>query len=295
MPAKVSDELVEQRIIEQAARLPAGTAVTGWAALRLAGGNYFDGLTDGGRSRRPVPLALGQSGTLKPGRGATVSREPLGDSEIWMLHGVRCTRPLRALFDEMRSVADDREAVVAMDMAAAARLVAVWQMVEYWEGHSGWRRAQRVGRTLPLAEERSRSPAESRLRLFWVLDAGLPRPLCNRPVFDLDGRHLGTPDLLDLETGVVGEYDGKVHLNAGRRAKDAARQCRFRDAGLEYFEVLAPDMHDRDLVVRRMLSARNRAIEARRPRRWTVDPPDDWPTELTYGEELRWRRSLHEL
>ena len=148
---------------------------------------------------------------------------------------------------------------------------------------------------MPLADERSRSPAESRLRLVWVLDAALPPPLCNRPVFDLAGRHLGTPDLLDPEAGVVGEYDGAVHLSVRRRAMDAAREGRFRNAGLEYFEVLAPDMHDRDLVVERMLSARTRALETRRIRNWTTDPPDDWQTEPTYGEELLWRRSLHEL
>jgi hypothetical protein len=252
-------------------------------------------LTQGGRTRRPVLLALGRNGTLKPGHGAKVSREPLLPSEVRTVEGVPCTLPLRALFDELRDVADEREAAVAMDMAAAARLAAIWQLADYGQERSRWRRARQVRRALALADERARSPAESRLRLVWVLDAGLPSPLCNRPIFDLDGRHLGTPDLLGLETGVVGEYDGKVHLNAARRAKDAARQCRFRDAGLEYFEVLGPDMHDRDLVVERMLSARTRALEARRPRRWTVDPPDDWPTELTYGDELRWRRSLHEL
>ena len=212
-----------------------------------------------------------------------------------MLHGVPCTRPVRALFDEMRSLPDDRQAAVAMDMAAAARLAAVLEMVEYVDTHSSWRRSQRVARSLRLADERSRSPAESRMRLVWVLDAGLPPPLCNRPVFDQDGRHLGTPDILDPEAGVVGEYDGRVHLDMGRRARDAARQGRLRDAGLEYFEVLAPDMHHPEVVVGRMLATRARALETIRARRWTLDAPDGWETELTYGEELRWRRSLHEL
>jgi hypothetical protein len=295
VPATVSDERVEQRILEQAARLPAGAAVTGWAALRMAGGNYFDGLADGGRTRRPVPLALGTAGTLKPGSGAVVSREPLPPSEIRILYGVPCTGPVRALFDEMRSVPDEREAVVAMDMAAAARLVAVFQMADWLQDHSRWRRAQGLEGVLDRADERSRSPAESRMRLVWVLDAGLPSPLCNRPVFSLDGRHLGTPDLFDPDAGVVGEYDGKVHLALARRTKDAARQARFRNAGLEYFEVLAPDMHDCELVVQRMRSARARALETPRVRRWTLDAPDDWETTLSYGEELRWRRSLHEL
>ena len=39
-----------------------------------------------------------------------------------------------------------------------------------------------------------------------------PRPLCNVPVFDRFGQHIGTPDLLDPVAGVVGEYDGALHL-----------------------------------------------------------------------------------
>jgi hypothetical protein len=134
VPAAVSDTVVEQRIVEQAARLPAGGAVTGWAALGLAGANYFDGLGEGGRSRLPVPLALGVEGTLKPAAGAVISREPLDAAEVRVLHDVPCTVPVRALFDEMRR-GNARAAAVAMDMAAAARLIAIWQMTDYLAEH----------------------------------------------------------------------------------------------------------------------------------------------------------------
>jgi hypothetical protein len=293
--ASVSDEVVEQRILEQAMRLTRGGAVTGWAALRLAGGNYFDGLTNGGRGRLPVPLAVGPDANLSPGRGAVISREPLTDERVHEVCGIPCVGLRRALFDEMRRAGDVREAVVAMDMAAAARLVAIWQMEEYLSAHRRWRRSRIVERALSLADERSRSPAESRMRLIWVLDAGLPRPLCNRPVFDLGGRHLGTPDLLDVPAGVVGEYDGAIHLSRTQRARDTAREGRFRGGGLEYFTVLGPDMHDVPLVVDRMLASRARALELSPARRWTTDPPDDWEVDLTYGDELRLRAHLHEL
>src|SRR3954447_802486 len=64
---------------------------------------------------------------------------------------------------------------------------------------------------LDLASEDSRSPNETRMRLVWVLDAGLPVPAVNQPVYDLDGRLLGVADLLDVAAGVVGEYDGEDH------------------------------------------------------------------------------------
>ena len=55
------------------------------------------------------------------------------------------------------------------------------------------------------------------MRLVWELDAGHPRPLCNVPLFDRHGRHLATPDLVDPGAGVVGEYDGAVHLTGAQR------------------------------------------------------------------------------
>ena len=49
----------------------------------------------------------------------------------------------------------------------------------------------------------------------------------NRPVFDLHGRHVGTPDLLDVEAGVYGEYDSELHLDGKRRLKDLTREDAF--------------------------------------------------------------------
>ncbi len=294
VPSTVSDDLVEQRIVEQAARLPERGAVTGWAALRLMGAAYFDGLGDGGTTRLPVPLAVGRGGTLRSGLGALVSSEPLHEAETCRIQGVPCTRPLRALFDEMRRTGDPRAATVDLDMAAAARLVAVWEMAEYAAERTAWRRSSVVSTALHWADEHSRSPAESRMRLIWVVDAGLPRPLCNRAVFDLKGRHLGTPDLLDIEAGVVGEYDGAVHLRIGRRARDIAREGRLREAGLEYFTLVGSDLHDRARAIARMVSTRDRAIRLAHPRAWTIDPPDGWEPYLSYGEELKLRAWWHQ-
>ena len=56
VPADADSNVVEQRILEAAARLPAHSAVSAWAALRWRGATFFDGLGDGGRTRLPVPL-----------------------------------------------------------------------------------------------------------------------------------------------------------------------------------------------------------------------------------------------
>ena len=115
------------------------------------------------------------------------------------------------------------------------------------------------------------------MRLVWQMDARFPRPLTNRPVFDLDGRHLGTPDLIDPVSGVVGEYDGPLHLQGSRRARDIVREAAFRGAGLEYVTMTAADGPDPRWFVARLIEAYDRAncVPASR-RRWTLEQPDWW-------------------
>jgi len=98
------------------------------------------------------------------------------------------------------------------------------------------------------------------MRLVWEIDAGLPRPLVNKPVFDLRGRLIGIIDLLDFEAGVAGEFDGAEHRAALRHSHDVFREDDCRRHGLEYFMVTGPDMRSIPLVVDRMVSTRSRAL-----------------------------------
>jgi hypothetical protein len=143
---------------------------------------------------------------------------------------------------------------------------------------------------LALAVEGSRSPQESRLRLVWVLDAGHPPPLVNRPVFDLTGQLLGYPDLFDPEAGVLGEYDGEDHRDVVRHSSDVARESRFREHGLEVVRVTGPDLRNPSLVIDRVDAAFRRAQRVPAGRRtWTLDPPSWWPQELSLDERLTLR------
>lgn len=298
VPSHVDSTVPEQRVLESAVLLSEGGAVTGWAALRWRGAGYFDGLAPDGRTVLPVPLAVGAHGDLRRRPGITVSRDRLSAEEVTTLRGVPCATVERALFDAMRKCPDEREAAVAMDMAAAAELTSVRRMRRYVGTRTGWNGRPQVEAALELADENSMSPAETRMRLVWMLDAGLPRPLVNRPVFDLRGGLIGIADLLDPVAGVVGEYDGAAHRGLRRHSKDVRREDRFRRAGLEYFKVVSLDMLDRELVVDRMLATRARAKFLRPDqRRWTLTPPDGWyadPLEawplddrLDYREMLR--------
>lgn len=274
MPSEVSDELPEQRVLEASMLLPAGGAVTGWGSLRLLRAGFFDGLERDGLSRRPVLLVAGERQSRRDRDGVVWSQDRLPPEEVRHTHGIPHTIAERAVFDEMRTARDDREAAVVLDMAAAAERTSIRRVRTYVDAHPGWRGAPLARAGLELADEHSRSPNETRMRLIWTEDAGLPRPLVNQPVWELDGSLLGIADLFDPVAGVVGEFDGADHRWASRHARDVAREDRFRRAGLEYFKVTGPDIDDRLLVVERMTSTRARAQGTGVVRRrWTLDPP----------------------
>lgn len=116
------------------------------------------------------------------------------------------------------------------------------------------------------------------MALIWMLDAELDRPLCNVPVFDLDGRLIAIVDLLDPVAGCVGEYQGGDHKHGERHRNDVAREQALRDVGLECFEVVGGDLADRELVVKRMVAAQGRSLfQAPADRLWTLDQPAWWP------------------
>ena len=118
------------------------------------------------------------------------------------------------------------------------------------------------------------------MRLVMVLDAGLPPPMCNVPVFDRNERLLGIPDVFDPVAGMVGEYNGSDHKELDRRRADNAREEGFRGVGLEYFDLVEGDLRDRPQVVRRMQQTRARALfEAPEHRRWTLTAPAWWVPE----------------
>ena len=273
VPAAIVPE-TEQRILEQAQRLPSKGAVGGWAALRMHGAAYFEGREDKGQEQ-PVPLWVPPGQRLRPLPGSTVVRTELRPDSVQMRHGVRCVSAEAALVHVVARAPGLREAVVMVDMALAAGIVAREQIATEVARSAGRRGISQVRRAMLWADARSLSPAETWMRLVWMFDAGLPRPLINWPVADSDGRRLGRPDLLCPELAVAGEYDGADHRSRRRHGIDVEREDLFRGVGLEVFTVVASNQADVPKVVARMLAAVARAAAARRPRTWMVatNPP----------------------
>lgn len=270
VPAHVGDDLVEQRIIEASARAGARAVVTGWAALRLHGGGFFDGRARDGRTRLPVPIAANGE-RLGGSDGILVVRLTVPPDEVVEIHGIRCAVPERALYDEMRRVGDQREMAVAAGAAFAGQLTSLRRMERYRLTRRWYRDVRVVGRALDMAVEDCRSPQEDRFRMVWEYTAGWGRPLRNRPVLDLDGRLVAVPDLLDPARGVVGEYAGADHRDIDQHESDIAREAALRAVGLEYVEVVGRDLFRPERVVERMLEAESRARHL--TRRWQVGPP----------------------
>ncbi|WP_091025478.1 hypothetical protein [Nocardioides szechwanensis] len=279
-------KVVEQRIVEQAARLLSDATagcVTAWAALRWHGANFFDGLDNDGVTLLPVPMVLGGGGhKLRQVAGSHVSREQLPWNDREVVDGVPVTTVARALFDEVHRRGRLWPAVSAIDMAAAAGLISVWLFATYVGNMNSRNGAPLAREACSLAVDESRSPLETWLRLIWLILAGLPEPLVNHPVYDLDGRLLGIPDLFDPIAGLVVEYDGAHHTIGDQPLRDLVREERFRDHGLEYIAIVKGQ--SRAAVARRLVAARARAPFRPPPSRaWTVDRPawDPEPENLT--------------
>lgn len=288
VPSTVDGELPEQRIAEASVVLPDVGGLTGWAALYWCGATWLDGLADGGRRHRPVVIATGYE-DVRNQPGIVVSQERLSPRELAVHDGLPLTEPVRSVCFEARYARSLPEAVEAVDMSAFADLVSIAEYADYCLAHPGWTGIPMARAAIELADENSWSPAETRMRLVWMLVARLPRPVCNHPLFDLAGRHIGTPDLFDPEGGVAGEYDGRLHLQGSQRSRDLAREDAFRAHGIEYFTVLAEDLRRPERVAERMLAARHRAPSVPVDRRtWTLTPPEWWRPTTT----VRQRRAL---
>lgn len=282
--SSIDGSVPEQRIVEAASTLPGDAGITGWAALRWQGAAWFDGLAPDTTTRLPIPLALGRPGVVAQ-PGFVVSQEFLRAGDLIFVDGLPVTIPVRSATYEMRHARDVRTAAVALDMAAYQDLVSIDEATAYTVTLRIWTGVPQCRAALTLADENAWSPPEARLRMVWLIDAELPPPRCNRPVFDKAGGVLGVPDLLDEEAGVVIEYDGPHHIDVAQRRRDRDREEVFRRHGLEYLTVLGPDMADRERLAGRLHEIRARARwQPVAERSWTTELPSWWVPTFTVDQ-----------
>lgn len=274
VPASAPDH-VDQRILEQGSRIRSYGAVTAWAGLRWRGASFFDGTASSGETL-PVPLVTGHH-ELRPDPRVVITKTQLAPTERELVGEIWVATADRSVFDEVIRHGERRQGIVDVEMAIAAKLLTISDFRAYVDRRNAWTGVGLARDAASAAGLGCRSPQEVRMVLVWMWDADLPRPLCNVPIFDREERLIAIVDLLDVEAGCVGEYQGADHKEGERHRRDVAREQKLRDHRLECFELVGGDLQDRDLSAKRMVAARERSLfEPPSRRTWTLRHPAWW-------------------
>lgn len=284
VPAETDSERTDQRIVEAIAPLPPGSAATGWAALHWLGARWFDG-TDADGRHLDVQAALGHQHTARYRPGVDLTEDWLFDDDVIWVDGLPITVPLRSVSYLARWAPTDLVATRHVDMAAYDDLVTLDRLAAYGVRLGSRPGIRRLRRAIAAADENAWSPMEVSARFTW--HGAFPgRSLsCNRPVFDLAGNHLFTPDLLDVEAGVAGEYNGTDHGDDERRRQDLVRDDVARRHGIEVVTTMAGP-RERERFLHRLRGAYGRAGTQTGPRTWTIEQPDGWVDTSTVASRL---------
>ncbi len=260
-----------QRALQDASVVPPDGALGGWGAAHLLGVDWIDGTTSGGDPLDGLVCMPFERRVRRDGLRAFRSR--LDEGDVMLLPdagGVRVTSPLRTAFDLARTTRTLGLAVTYLDVLARHGVM-VDEVRAYADERRRWRGVRLVRAAAALARGRVRSSPETAWRLLWVLGAGIPTPLVNATLIGPGGAVVAEVDLLDMDTGLVGEYDGSPHAGADARARDHARQERLERLGLTVVRCTATDLAQQERMASRVRAARERASltdRAAGDRRW---------------------------
>lgn len=222
--------------------IPPEAAIAGRSAAWLWGADDIVAAQD------PVEILVPWAHRFGPVAGLrirTVGEVPADDVDR---NGrVRVTRPGRTATDVAGAAADLIEAVVAVDRMLASGAVRPAQLARAADGLGAGRGTRQTRRAAELADGRSESPQESRLRVRLVL-AGLPAPV---PQYEVrhDGRFVARVDMAYPEHKLAIEYDGLWHGAPGQLGRDRRRLNAVVAAGWRVVHVTAADLHKVDRIV----------------------------------------------
>jgi hypothetical protein len=260
----------EQRIRDVVPVLPPDGVVGGWAAAWLHGAEDLDGWSR--RGDLPVLICVPRNRSVRERPGIAVLRSDLAPQDVTTARGIPVTSGTRTALDLARLCPDPRRGVIAIDALWNAGVTSGPEVLARLAQLPRLRGGGIAAQAAEWASPRVRSPKETELRMIWTRDAGLPAPLVNELVVDGDGNALGHPDLLDEESGLVGEFDGRGHLDLEVSTVDNVRQEGLERNGLVVVRFTSLDTAARQRVrtVHRIQDARRRALAAPGPRSWRV-------------------------
>ncbi|WP_441963901.1 hypothetical protein [Mycolicibacterium houstonense] len=161
--------------------------------------------------------------------GLRVRTEEIADDEILRVDGIPVTSAARTALDIGCWYPRDN-AVAALDALAQATDLKAADVDLLAQRHDRRRGIQRARTALDLMDGGAQSPQETWLRLI-LIDAGLPRPQTQIPVFDGPGDPFAYLDMGWEDIKVAVEYDGEEHQSSNwrynwdlRRAERIQRQ-----------------------------------------------------------------------
>ena len=178
----------------------------------------------------PVLVCTGPGARVRPRAAIDISRRRLPDADVIEIDGVPYVRAERSLVD-LAGRQPPELGLASLDAAIRFGATSAAAVHDYLLAHPGVRQRPQLLRIVELADGRVKSRPESVMRWIWVVEAGLPPPLVNHSICDSWGVLRGEPDLLDLDAGLVGEYDGAPRAGAahvGQRARGGLREPRPR-------------------------------------------------------------------
>ena len=156
--------------------------------------------------------------------GLIVRRELIARADLRLAAGIRVTSALRTAYDLARRPGPVTDSVIAVDALARVGGFAPDRLLEVAERLGSTRGCTRLPDVIKLADRRSGSPMETRIRLALV-QGGLPPPALQFPV---------GPYFLDLaypEVRLGIEYDGQVHRTQHQAHRDLQRESCLAAAG----------------------------------------------------------------
>lgn len=189
-------------------------------------------LPRGTTGRAPVEASVPTGGVVPRVRGLRVV-EGLDPASVLDLRGLCVVGPERTWCDLSRRM-PDLDALVLGD-AVVTRAGGPASTAAVLAGLAGHRDVVRLRGLLPRTRHPVRSGMETRWRLL-IVEAGIPEPRYNQPVFDRWGGWLSTPDDQWPEVRVATEYEGLHHFDDARQwRRDIARKELMED---EHWRVL---------------------------------------------------------
>jgi hypothetical protein len=189
----------------------------------------------------------------------------LRDDEVQVIEGVAVTGVIRTALDLARSLPYEA-AVVVLDAALHAERLDGDDLLERFEDIAGGPGSRGAARAIRFADGRSESVGESRSRVL-LHRLGLAPSGLQFEIRATDGHFVAQTDFVWEQSGVVGEFDGRIKyvslLRPGQSPGDAVfdekqREDAIRDEGYGVVRWIWADLQRPDRLAARIRRALDR-------------------------------------